>query len=236
MILQKRMAIIGKLKGNKKILPVLTANKVLFVLVLITVFLVPVVPIIYHQITYSILITSLILTGTQLISKHRTLVLSIALLTIAIVWIGDAMALGVIKSISKGINVVLFTFIVINLVKQVSSAKMVAPKVILESINGYLMIGLVYSLMVAVLMSFDHSAFSFFNNNAFPTQNENSIHQFIYYTFSTLTTVGYGDVVPMTSVARSLSILISVTGQLYIAIVIALLIGKYIIQEGRSQH
>jgi len=230
------MTIIGKLKGDKKILPVLAANKALFVLVLITVFFVPVIPMTFHRITYSVLLTSIILTGTQLISKHNTLVLSFAVLAITMLWIGDLMGLEVIKSISKGVNVVLFIFIVIDLVKQVSSAKMVSPKVILESINGYLMIGLVFSLMVGVLMSLNHAAFSFFNTNAFPTQNEFSFHQFIYYAFSTLTTVGYGDVVPITPVARSLSILISVTGQLYIAIVIALLVGKYIIQEGRSQH
>jgi voltage-gated potassium channel len=230
------MTIIGKLKGDKKILPVLAANKALFVLVLITVFFVPVIPMTFHRITYSILLTSIILTGTQLISKHSTLVLSFAVLAIAMLWIGDLMGLEVIKSISKGVNVVLFTFIVIDLVKQVSSAKMVSPKVILESINGYLMIGLVFSLMVGVLMSLNHAAFSFFNTNAFPPQNEFSFHQFIYYAFSTLTTVGYGDVVPMTPEARSLSILISVTGQLYIAIVIALLVGKYIIQEGRPQN
>jgi len=230
------MAIIGKLKGDKKILPVLAANKALFVLVLITVFLVPVIPVAFHRNTYSILLTSILLTGTQLISKHRKLILSSVVLAIVMVWIGDLMELGVIKSISKGVNVVLFTFIVIDLVKHIISAKMVSPKVILESINGYLMIGLVFSLLVAILMSLNHDAFSFFSSTSYPTGNEFPFHNFIYYTFSTLTTVGYGDVVPMTPVARSLSILISVTGQLYIAIVIALLVGKYIVQEGRPQQ
>ena len=228
------MTIFGKLKGGEKIFPVLAANKILFILVLTTVFLVPVIPVTFHRLTYSILFTSIILTGTQLVSKHRTLILSSAVPAIAMVWIGEMMGFGVINNISKGVNVVLFTFIVLNLVKQVSSAKMVSPKVILESINAYLLIGLVFSLLVAALMSMNHSAFSFFNTNASPIQNEFPFYQFIYYSFSTLTTVGYGDVVPMTSVARSLSNLISVTGQLYIAIVIALLVGKYIIQAERS--
>ena len=61
------------------------------------------------------------------------------------------------------------------------------------------------------------------------------LRYFRYYAFTALTTVGYGDVVPLTPVARSMSILISVTGQLYIAVVIALLIGKYISQDGTSK-
>jgi voltage-gated potassium channel Kch len=53
------------------------------------------------------------------------------------------------------------------------------------------------------------------------------VSKFIYYTFVTFTTLGYGDIVPQTPVARSLAILISITGQIYIAIIIALLVGKF---------
>ncbi len=87
------MTIIGKLKGTKKTLPVLAANKTLFVLVLITVFFVPFIPVTFHRITYSILLTSIILTRTQLLSKHRTFVLSFAVVAIAMVWIGEMLAL-----------------------------------------------------------------------------------------------------------------------------------------------
>ena len=40
-------------------------------------------------------------------------------------------------------------------------------------------------------------------------------------------TVGYGDIIPLEPYSRSITILISVTGQLYIAIIIAILVGKY---------
>lgn len=119
---------------KKQLLPIKVANKILFVLVLMTLFFVPVIPLTLHYTTYDILITSIILTGTQLISKNRKLILTYAILAIAMVWLGVAMDLHVINSISKGINVVLFIFIVLDLVKQVSHAKMVSPKVILESI------------------------------------------------------------------------------------------------------
>jgi hypothetical protein len=56
-------------------------------------------------------------------------------------------------------------------------------------------------------------------------RGENSRYVFIYYSFVTLTTVGYGDVIPLSTPARTLSWLEAVTGQLYLAVLIAGLIG-----------
>ena len=48
----------------------------------------------------------------------------------------------------------------------------------------------------------------------------------LYFSFATLTTVGYGDVAPASGPARSLSIAEAVVGQFYLAVLIADLIGK----------
>jgi hypothetical protein len=50
----------------------------------------------------------------------------------------------------------------------------------------------------------------------------------IYYSFVTLTTMGYGDITPVHPVARSLAILEAVTGQLYLAITLARLVALHI--------
>ena len=199
-------------------------------------FFVPVIPLSLHRFAYSFLFTTIILAGTQVLSQKRKITLTYAIVAIAMVWIGDTLELRIIKGISKGINVFLFILIVFDLVKKVSQAKMVSPKVILEAINGYLMIGLVFSIGVAFLTGLNPGSFSFDMINTEPFKAGHPFYQYIYYTFITMTTVGYGDIVPITPVARSMSILISVTGQLYIAVVIALLVGKYISQEVRSDQ
>jgi len=48
-----------------------------------------------------------------------------------------------------------------------------------------------------------------------------------YYSFSTITTLGYGDITPLTPGARSLSVLEGLTGQLYLAVLIARLVGMH---------
>jgi hypothetical protein len=224
-------------QGKKKnILSFKIANESLFVLVFCTIFLVPVLTTGAHRFAYSFLFTAIILTGTQLISKNRTMLFTYAVIAIAMVWLGDVLDLHAIREISRVFNVILFMFIVIDLVKQVSGASMVTPKVILEAINGYLLIGLVFSIAVGMLSGLSPGSFSFNNLTGGATQPNPPYMQNIYYAFTTLTTVGYGDLVPLTSVARSLSVLISVTGQLYIAVVIAMLVGKYISQAYRTEN
>lgn len=50
----------------------------------------------------------------------------------------------------------------------------------------------------------------------------------LYFSFVTLTTLGYGDVTPLSPIARSLAVTEAVMGQLYVAVFIARLVGLYL--------
>ena len=54
--------------------------------------------------------------------------------------------------------------------------------------------------------------------------------RFLYFSFVTLTTLGYGDITPVHPLARSMATIEALTGQLYIAVLVARLIGLHIIQ------
>jgi voltage-gated potassium channel len=58
-----------------------------------------------------------------------------------------------------------------------------------------------------------------------------SLHSFIYYSFVCLTTTGFGDIAPISEGARSLSVMESVFGQLYVAILIARLVSLEVAQS-----
>ena len=64
-------------------------------------------------------------------------------------------------------------------------------------------------------------------------QNQSFEHQFsfLYYSFVTLTTLGYGDIFPVTTAAKACAILEAVIGQLYLVITIAWLVGVQISQS-----
>jgi hypothetical protein len=53
----------------------------------------------------------------------------------------------------------------------------------------------------------------------------------LYYSFVTLTTLGYGDIVPASPVARALASVEALTGQLYLAVLVARLVGLHIVES-----
>jgi drug/metabolite transporter (DMT)-like permease len=57
---------------------------------------------------------------------------------------------------------------------------------------------------------------------------DGSLSSYIYFGLVTLTTLGYGDITPDTAMARSLSTFTALFGQLYLVIIMALIIGKYL--------
>jgi hypothetical protein len=58
----------------------------------------------------------------------------------------------------------------------------------------------------------------------------------IYYSFVTLTTLGYGDIAPRSEVMRGLAIMEAVAGQLYLAVMIARLVSLYAAGEGKGNQ
>jgi hypothetical protein len=53
----------------------------------------------------------------------------------------------------------------------------------------------------------------------------------IYFSFGTLATLGYGDVVPVSDVARGVDMFEAIAGQLYLAVMVARLVSLYVVTE-----
>ncbi len=58
-------------------------------------------------------------------------------------------------------------------------------------------------------------------------------HDYLYFSFVTLTTLGYGDITPVAAATKSIALVIAVTGQFYLTILVAMLVGKYLSQKNR---
>lgn len=98
---------------------------------------------------------------------------------------------------------------------------------IVGAIAIFFVLGLIWALIYCLLEIYQPTAF------ALPVLDNRGIQQdmvseFIYFSNVTLTTLGYGDIVPVTKPARMIANLEAMTGQMYIAIVIARLVGLQI--------
>jgi hypothetical protein len=65
--------------------------------------------------------------------------------------------------------------------------------------------------------------------------NPSLINEMFYFSATTLTTLGYGDVVALSKPARTLAVLEAMSGQMYVAVVIAYLVGQHISERVREQ-
>jgi hypothetical protein len=134
-----------------------------------------------------------------------------------------------IDALASLANVGFFLYVVFHLVRQVARSKEVNFFVILESINGYLLVGLSGSVLLALVYRIQENAF------AFASEGPKQMSEFVYFGFITLTTIGYGEITPLTGLARLMAIFTGISGQLYIAIIIAALVGKYLSQQPGSR-
>jgi hypothetical protein len=106
----------------------------------------------------------------------------------------------------------------------VITERRVSGDTLLGAICGYLMLGYTWAVAYAVLMSYDPNAF--FEARAGAAADLN-LQDLFYFSFVTLTTLGYGDILPISAKARSLAMMESVTGVLYLAVLVSRLVAMY---------
>ena len=159
------------------------------------------------------------------INDTRDKFLYLPLVVIALTWVSEFLDFSFLTEISTIASSLFFFYIIVYLVIRVASSKEVGALEFLESINVYFLLGIAASLVFTLVYSSNHDAYNP------PGEILNSHADFIYYSFVTMTTLGYGDITPKDSLARSISIFFSVAGQLYLTMIIAMLVGKYIGQQ-----
>ena len=211
-----------------------TSNSALLLLVIFTIFFIPFFPIEWHRILYTLFFTFIFLLSALALSKYRTRIFSLAVLVVLIEWISMLLELSVISTASFLANISFFILLVILFIQQITKARTVTPQVIMESINGYLMLGMSFSILIGLICTIDPTSFSFKHLTEEANPAYSYFSNYTYYGFVTLTTLGYGDVVPLSPAAKSLSIFTSITGQMYVAIIIAALVSKYLSQERKD--
>jgi hypothetical protein len=118
----------------------------------------------------------------------------------------------------------------ISAFKQVLFTGQVGSNQIIGSICIYLMIGLVWSFVYLFLLESFNGGFSGLESQHW-LDNLSSV---IYYSFITLTTVGYGEITPTLPITRFFAYMQSLTGSFYLAILVASLVSTGLEQRKRK--
>ena len=117
---------------------------------------------------------------------------------------------------------VLFTIVVAAYTLAfIIKSEMVTREVIYAAMVFYLLVAQLWALVYTFLDLIDPASFNL-------PQGQSDFLLFEYYSFVTLTTLGYGDITPLTKVAKTFSVLEAVVGQLYLVVVVAWFVGMHV--------
>jgi voltage-gated potassium channel len=131
-----------------------------------------------------------------------------------------------------GVFVILFMgYLAIIFLRFIFEQEEVDSSTIYASIVTYILAGIMWSAVYSILETMIPGSFS-----ASSRPIDSSGTRFIYYSFVTITTLGYGDIIPATSKAGALSIIEAITGQFYLAVLVARLVGIHISQSILKQE
>jgi voltage-gated potassium channel len=153
--------------------------------------------------------------------KKSTLSLWLGVATLIGGWVTVDTGFPGLMIVSTGFRIVFFLVVTGTLIFQVATSAEVSLRVIVGAIDGYLLLGMMGGGALSIVEIASPGSF----NAAGSTLAHPDL---LYYAFITMTTVGYGDISPVAPAARSVAVLLAVAGQLYIAVLMALLVGKYI--------
>ena len=106
---------------------------------------------------------------------------------------------------------------------------------IFGAICGYLLLGMAWGVLYSLLDTGWPGSFDVGSRLAEQVPADHSrIPLFTYYSFITLTTVGYGDVTPVSAPARTCAWLEALTGQFYLAVLVAGLVGAMLSNKPKT--
>ncbi len=168
---------------------------------------------------------------TLVAQKRRQKIIGWAL---AVPAVGERLAIIVVKShfilIAGSVSWLLFfAYVTWNELRAVVKQREVTGETIAMSISVYLLLGLTWGVLYIVLYYLQPNAFSFGGSGS-PGSHPEATQIFpvmIYFSLTTLSTVGFGDITPVSLQARYAAVAEGITGQFYLAILVARLVGIY---------
>jgi hypothetical protein len=171
----------------------------------------------------AVLFSAVILGGLWAVSeRRRQLIVAIVLMAPAFVFtilhnLVESRPIEITWLITNGFAL---GFLVALLLRRLFRTGRVTADTLSSAISGYFLLGILWAFAYAFLLQLDPGAFG-------AVEGDRASDLF-YFSFVTLTTLGYGDITPASDAAQTLAILEAVVGQLYLAITLARLVGLHI--------
>lgn len=136
-----------------------------------------------------------------------------------------SVVLGAFGGFTNAIGLFLFAafigIVAFEMFSDLIGKKSVGLNELIGALDGYILIGIIGGQLFRIVNFFYDNAFSNISEGAEASQD------LMYFSFITMLTIGYGEIVPLISVSRNMVILVGLLGQFYLVVVIATFVGKF---------
>ncbi len=175
----------------------------------------------YVFITITLVVSILIFKNIRMHKLYIVFVV-LVLLIILLNWVDYFGNVGAIVRIPRLLFVGgMYVTVFVNIFKEFGNRKEVDIDFIFGAISAYLLLGLISSFSSVIIEFYFPGSFSF-------AVSPIDFQDHIYFNFVTLTTLGYGDISPITPQGQMHAVAVALVGQLYLTITIALIVGRYL--------
>jgi ion channel len=165
--------------------------------------------------------------GTLLFVLHtadagqRTFRISAVVVTIAVLSAAIALFLGeAVASATAGLVGLLLALVApLVILRRIVLSPTITVRLVLGALAIYLLLGLVYAYLFPLISTLTREPF-------FVQTPEPAAADYVYFSYTTLATIGYGDFTAATSLGRMLAVSEGLVGQLYLVSAVALLVGN----------
>ncbi len=182
------------------------------------------------DILFSMILLSAIFAVSQ--KKHQTVIaLVLGIPMLAMIWVSKFVVTDRLLIGAQLLGAFFFGYTIIRFLAFIFTESRVTRNVIYAAIIVYLLMGLFWSDLYHLL---NHLQPGSFDITGIQTGNPKLI--LAYFSYVTLTTLGYGDISPLTDIAYSLAILEAIIGQLYLTVLVARLVALHIVHSGSGEH
>lgn len=189
-----------------------------------------------HDFFENILIPTLflinVLAGILLISKNKRLMwFSVLLFGVSLFVYGSSMIRQGPEFqdnfiIRLSVYFIFYLIVTYQIILQIWHAKRVNNTVVMGLMCGYISLGFIAFFLFTTIEVLTPG--SFVNTLLVSSGSTMPLDDLMYYAYITLMTIGYGDIIPVTSIAQKATILTGLLGQFYLVIITAIIVGKYL--------
>jgi hypothetical protein len=176
------------------------------------------------RIIIDVFLTAIVLAMLSMVGPKKHLAqigLLLTIIMLGLLWLKYFSNYNVMAAGSMIIGAVFTILVTAYTLAFIMNSKSVTREVVYAAMLVYLLLAQLWALVYTVLYLIEPASFNL-------PQRQGDFLVFEYYSFVTLTTLGFGDITPLTKIAKAFSVLEAVVGQLYLVVVVAWFVGMHV--------